>query len=364
MAQQLLNWALESPLYTLLLVPQARRTMVQTAEANGIRWEAALGWIKSQATWDDDLLCQMSGDANYLQTIPTYYSKPFHAYETGNLNWEAAFEQELASRAVGARNFPAYGEAGEEAFRGAFESALASLGATVPKDGLMVDFGCGTGTSTRRLAANFPDASSVVGIDMSPYFVAVGRKLLEEAPGADGPWVTEIRPDERIKLSVGDAASTGLPDGCASTVSLTMVVHELPPEAAREVCAEALRILKPGGQLWISEMDFTAPAYAKLRANPLLFSLIRATEPYLDDYADSSEALFEHLAGDAGFASVRIAAATGRHFALIATKGEAPDDVAKKEASGAMEDLRFDTSGNYALDDTHLNTWESKSQER
>ena len=55
--------------------------------------------------------------------------------------------------------------------------------------------------------------------------------------------------------------------------------------------AEAYRLLKPGGQLWVTEMDFTTEGFRKLRANPLLFSLIRATEPYLDVYADYQEEL-------------------------------------------------------------------------
>ena len=44
--QLALDWALESPLYKLVLVPQARATMVQTAEANGIEWDGALQWLK------------------------------------------------------------------------------------------------------------------------------------------------------------------------------------------------------------------------------------------------------------------------------------------------------------------------------
>lgn len=33
--------------------------------------------------------------------VPDYYVKPFHAYSDGNLCWEAAWEQHLASKAVG-----------------------------------------------------------------------------------------------------------------------------------------------------------------------------------------------------------------------------------------------------------------------
>eukprot|EP00933_Yihiella_yeosuensis_P060524 TRINITY_DN63286_c0_g1_i1.p1 TRINITY_DN63286_c0_g1~~TRINITY_DN63286_c0_g1_i1.p1 ORF type:complete len:413 (+),score=63.16 TRINITY_DN63286_c0_g1_i1:73-1311(+) len=361
-AQQMLDWALESPLYKLLLVPQARRTMVATAEANGIAWESAKEWIESKGPWDDSVIRKLctaqSDDQLEAASAPEYYCKPFHAYESGNLNWQAAFEQELASRAVGARNFPKYGEQGEEAFRGAFDKALVLLGAAVPDSGVVVDMGCGTGTSTRRLATQFPKASRFLGLDLSPYFIAVGQKLLELAPGPTDPWVTTVEADQRVELRVADATRTNLPDNSVDTVNLCLVIHELPPSVARYACDEALRILKPNGQLWISEMDFSAPAYAELRSNALLFSLIRATEPYLDEYADSAESLFDYLVSDNSFANVRITGATGRHFALVATKGDKTKNMVQK---GVKDDRRFDLDGNYVVEDTHLKTWESKS---
>ena len=144
------------------------------------------------------------------------------------------------------------------------------------------------------------------GFDLSPHFVAVGRKLLalaregEQGEGEQGEgeqrggqgerwrWVQPRSPclDRRVTIERADAARTGLADGVADVVSLSLVIHELPPEATLEIVDEARRLLKPGGQLWITKMDFETSAFQKLRANPVLFSLIRATEPYLDVYAD------------------------------------------------------------------------------
>ena len=135
--------------------------MVKTAESNGVPWRDALGWIKEQGPW---ALETAREEADV--PVPDYYMQPFHAYEEGNLCWDAAWEGEIASRAVGARNFPAYGADGEEAFRGAFDEALLSIGASCPDGGSIVDFGCGSGVSTRRLAANFPQAASVLGLDL------------------------------------------------------------------------------------------------------------------------------------------------------------------------------------------------------
>jgi len=223
---KLLDVALKSPLYQLLLVPQARRTMMNTATANGIDWPGALAWISEQGPWP------ASPESVH---IPEYYQAPFHAYAEGNLCWEAAWEQELASKAVGARNFPQFRDQGEEAFRSAFDEALVSLGAAAPDGCTIVDLGCGTGSSTRRLAAQHPRADRLVGIDLSPHMISVGTKLLASAPLDCPPWVSRIQPDARCELRLADIAHTGLPDGCASVVCLTLVAHELPPYAFREV---------------------------------------------------------------------------------------------------------------------------------
>jgi len=359
LAQGLLNFALSTPLWKYVLVPQARANIVKTAESNGVRWNEALEWIKAQGPWEGQ--DQIASDVDY----PEYYLKPFHAYEEGNVNWDAAWEQELAGRAVGARNFPEHGPNGEDAFRSAFDTALDELGAAVPRDSTIVDMGCGTGTSTRRLAERYPQANSIVGIDLSPNMVAVGKRLLELAPKgvADGgPWVTTIKPDERIELIVGDAATTGLPDSSADVVNIGLVVHELPISASIAVCAEALRILKPGGQLWLTEMDFDSPAFAAQRSNPLLFSLIRSTEPFLDEYADGCADLREYIA--LAYQHVKLCAATGRHYALIAIK---PSENRKEIADASLtvnsiDDRRFNADGSYAVADTHLKTWETKKE--
>jgi len=291
-------------------------------------------------------------------SVPEYYKSAFHAYEDGNLSWDAAWEVEIASCSVGARNFPQYGASGEDAFRGAFDSALNEAGATVPGNGKILDLGCGTGMSTRRLARNFPQASSIQGIDLSPYFVEIGKQLLQLEPKSfqeGGTWVSNIENDSRISYAFGNAANTGFDDEKFDVVNLQFVLHELPEDAALSIVDEAMRVLKPGGQLWICEMDFESPAYAAQRANALLFSLIRATEPYLDIYAESISDLFRCIG--TRFNDVKILPATGRHYALVATKGDTDKEM-------TYADLRFDDNGEYRVEDTHLKLWESKEESR
>lgn len=213
--------------------------------------------------------------------------------------------------------------------------------------------------STRRLARNFPQAQSIQGIDLSPYFIQMGKELLRLEPQSfqeGGPWVSTISNDERIDYVVGDAASTDMESASFDVVNLQFVLHELPDDVAIEVIEEAMRLLKPNGQLWICEMDFESPAYAAQRANALLFSLIRATEPYLDDYAESISDLFRFIESNAN--SVTVVPATGRHYALVATKASSESDG----STSRFSDLRFNEAGTYRVEDTHLKVWESKDE--
>jgi ubiquinone/menaquinone biosynthesis C-methylase UbiE len=344
--QWLLRQALESPLWKAVLVPQARQKIISTAEENGIEWNHCKAWLEaSNGPWTTNEELDVSH-------VPAYYREAFHAYQAGNLCWEAALEVELASAAVGARNFPTHGQNGEAAFRRSFEVALDEIGATVKDGDVIVDLGCGTGMSTRRLASKFPQASRIVGIDLSPYFIQVGKSLSALAPKSKqegGEWVSSVSNDSRIDYRVGDAADTGVDDDSVDICNLQFVAHELPHAITEAVVQEAHRILKPGGQLWVCEMDFESPGFSKQRANPLLFALIRSTEPYLDEYADHSKELREKFKRT--FGRTVVTAATGRHFALVATKGG---------EDGTLQDLRFDEDGNYRVEDTHLRLWENR----
>lgn len=370
--QSVLDFALDSPLWSLVMVPQARQKMVDTAASNGIPWIQCRDWIEAHVDTTSTATDSTDDDSTTLPVghIPSYYSNgAFHAYAKGNLCWEAALEQEIASAAVGARNFPEFGKRGEQAFRESFQLCLEQQcgAAVVKKDDLIVDLGCGTGTSTRWLAERYPEARQIIGLDMSPYFIHVGQQLLDLAPtslllddGNDdntaGTWINTVIPDSRIELRVGAAEATGLPDNSVDVVNLLFVAHECPLQATLDILREAHRILKPNtGQLWFCEMDFETPGYAAQRANPLLFSLIRATEPYLDDYANGAQEIRNEL--KRLFETTTIAPATGRHFGIVATKGDNDD---KNDQEHVLNDLRFDENGVYKVEDTHLILWDNK----
>lgn len=424
-ASWFLNAALQSPLWKYVMVPVARQKIIDTAQQNGIPWTRCKEWLLQQdGPWNertsrDDPFSDADQMAIELSNIPDWYNQaPYHAYATGHLSWEAAVELELASAAIGARNMPSAGRQGERVFRTLFYEALVAAGAALPTSNQqttgephaniirVLDVGCGTGTSTRFLANQYPHIPtlSILGIDMSPYFVRTARRLMDLVPAAataqdlsndddsnKTPWVCDILPDSRIQYQWGNfAGSTNtmttnnrndihagtthhdlfFADNSVDVVNIQFVAHELPVTETIRMLQEAFRILKPnGGQLWFCEMDFQSPAYMAQRSNPLLFSLIRATEPYLDEYADGQEQIWMTLR--ALFATVTVAPATGRHFSCVAVKGDISNSSTgiKKDinangvAVDAWNDLRFDEVGSYRVSDTHLQLWESKQQQ-
>ena len=90
-AFDLMSAVLKSPIYKNLLVPASRNMMINTAKENGVPWADAVAWIRGATDWELD------DDADVA--VPAYYRQPFHAYEPGNLCWEAAWEAERVRRA-------------------------------------------------------------------------------------------------------------------------------------------------------------------------------------------------------------------------------------------------------------------------
>ena len=87
-AFDLMSALLKTPVYKNLLVPASRNMMINTAKENGVPWADAVAWIRSAHKWELD-----AQDADVA--VPAYYRQPFHAYEPGNLCWEAAWEAEV-----------------------------------------------------------------------------------------------------------------------------------------------------------------------------------------------------------------------------------------------------------------------------
>ncbi len=349
-----------------LLFWQARRLIIRTAEGRGIAWRQRREQLQLAA---EPLL---AASTNPSVAVPAYYRARFHAYDQGNLCWAAACEAEQATDSMALRVWPEEPELEPDVAqlrlrRAIFSAMEPSLSGPVRR---VLDLGCSVGVGTfalrdwlleRQAALAFaasagspavagvepspaapPAPLLVEGLDLSAEMLAVARVREAEALAASGLPAIPAAAAERILGSAvsvapspadtpapgvssaalpaitwhhGAAEATGLPAAAYDLITLQFVCHELPQSATRAVIAEAARLLRPGGVIALVDQD---PDSAVIRRLPApIATLLKSTEPYLEDYfrLDLPAALQE-----AGFHNVQRSAADPRHRVLVATR--------------------------------------------
>ena len=285
------------PLRSLLFL-QARQLIIRTAERRGIAWRARRQQLQQQA---EPLLAAIRDPAT---RTPAYYRAPFHAYGEGNLCWMAACEAEQATDAMALRVWPAESLQPAEAqqrLRAAILTAIEpSLNGPVRE---ALDIGCSVGVSTQALAnwlrRRQAEPARVCGLDLSPQMLAVAQ--VRDGNGLVSAWHHAA------------AEQTGLASASVDLITLQFVCHELPSAATYAVLAEAARLLRPGGVIALVDQD---PESAVIRRLPApIATLLKSTEPYLEDYfrLDLPQALAQ-----AGFTAIRREACDPRHRVLVA----------------------------------------------
>lgn len=252
---------------------QAKSMIVKRGSEIGYPWEPELAQLQLH-DWSSEL----EAVQNLTVTYPDYYLKPFHAYERGNLSWDAALEVELAAKSVHANVFDPERKKldpnGDVKLRNGYHEKLVSMLRSKPIN--IVDIGCATGLSTFGLYETFP-GSQVIGVDLSPFFLSVANYRLKERRK-----LKEENTAVEFVHAVGE--NTGLPSGAFDLVSLSLVCHELPRVATKQIVEEAHRLLKRGGALAIMEMNPYSPLLQKMVNNMVAFTAFKSTEPYFDDY--------------------------------------------------------------------------------
>ena len=286
---------------------QARTMMIKRAEGIGVSWLDRVQVLRSRHTEDDfSPLWQTDLEAvqNPHLTYPTYYTTSFHAYDEGNLGWQPAMEVEVAALAVHAKLWPGVGAQGDARLRQSYHDVLTHRLPHSPRT--ILDLGCGVGLSTETLQATYPEAE-VTGVDLSPYFLAVAQ-YRQQDQGTHRP--------RAITWHHAAAEHTGLPSAAYDLVSACLIFHELPQFAARAIIQEARRLLRPGGYLAIMDMNPGSEVYKTMP--PFIKTLLKSTEPYLDQYFALN---LETALVEAGFEQPTMVCNTARHRTLIAAVG-------------------------------------------
>jgi ubiquinone/menaquinone biosynthesis C-methylase UbiE len=144
------------------------------------------------------------------------------------------------------------------------DAALAELGPELP--GRTLQVACVYGDFTPRLAQRIAADGSLDVVDVLPVQLANLRgKLSPTAP---------------VNLLQRDAADLGFADASYERVILFFLLHEMPLDVRQRTLTEALRVLKPGGQLVI--VDYHRPAaWHPLRG--VMRWILRNFEPFAMD---------------------------------------------------------------------------------
>ena len=288
------------PIYSIMQ-RQARQVLIKTAEKNGIPWRKNYQELEQSGT--KNLLDSLT---NPDLVYPDYYQVPFHAYDEGNLCWQAAFEAASATYSMALRVWKDEDISWQDAQQRLRHSFYRVLEEYIPNTVTnILDLGCSVGISTLTLHRYFTYRQNTpintIGLDLSPYMLAVAK--------------TTDKKQEISQWQHGLGEATGLADNSLDLVTLQFVIHELPRQATKNILKEVLRILKPGGVIGVVDNNPASPVIQGMP--PVLFTLMKSTEPWSDDYYTFD---VEAAIKEAGFDYQTTVASDPRHRAIVGVK--------------------------------------------
>jgi len=167
----------------------------------------------------------------------------------------------------------------------------------------VLDLGSGAGVDCFLAARETGPAGRVIGVDMTPSMVEKARGNAARA----GTTNVEFRLGEIEHLPVADATADCIISNC---------VVNLSPDKP-QVFREALRALKPGGRMLLSDLVLTRPLPPEHQRNVALYVGCVAGAAMKDDYLE--------MIRQAGFAEVAVVEERGYTVGLEALPAGSPE---------------------------------------
>lgn len=164
---------------------------------------------------------------------------------------------------------------------------LALEGATV------LDLGCGSGRDTFLLSKLVGEEGRVIGVDMTDEQLAVAARHREYHARKFGFSASNVR---LVKGYIEDLAGAGIAPGSVDVVISNCVLNLSPDK--RRAFSEIFRVLKPGGELFFSDVFAGRRVPAHLAQDPLLLGECLGGALYIED--------FRRILRDAGCLDYRV----------------------------------------------------------
>jgi arsenite methyltransferase len=150
---------------------------------------------------------------------------------------------------------------------------------------VVVDLGSGGGFDAFLASAEVGEQGHVIGIDMTPAMLSKARANAEKGKFSN------------VEFRLGEIEHLPIADGTVDVIISNCVINLSPNKS--QVFRDAMRVLKPGGRLAISDVVASAEMPEDMKNDPLLHAGCMAGASLVED--------LEVMMKDAGFTDIRIA---------------------------------------------------------
>lgn len=246
---------------------KARNWFIERAEKKGIKWKEYLEPFKSPKAATELLLLKDILE-NKSMNYPNYFLKPFHGYDTGNMNWDAAKEGEGATISMSVNYWKDVAPEDSELWlRNNFTNTINNYTLSNPE--YILDVGSSFGIGTEFIQYAFPD-SKVQGLDLSPYFVAISS------------FRSSVK-NTNLSFIHANAETIPLPSETLDLITVQYLFHEVPRQPTQKIIDEIYRVLKPNGTVAIIDLD-QERLLQGLNVNIFRRWAFEVTEPHIFEY--------------------------------------------------------------------------------
>lgn len=143
----------------------------------------------------------------------------------------------------------------------------------------VLDLGCGTGRDVYLCSALVGEEGNVIGVDMTDEQLEVGKKHIDSMTKKFG----FKKPNVEFKKGyIEDLKALGIQDNSVDIVISNCVINLSTDK--EKVFKEIFRVLKPGGELYFSDIFSDRRISEQLRKDPVLYGECLSGALYVEDF--------------------------------------------------------------------------------